>query len=141
MIIQYETYEDWKDIAILREEDEWDGKYKTYGEMWKGEGALVMMSDDSLKRVDEIGEPKAMEKRETSVTLSEAVVMRDYIQSLVDAGKQSEAEACMEMAEKVTGRMLENRDGIICFSGRTSTAYMRMEFTVLSRVCHMMLPR
>ena len=38
MKIDYETYINWKDQIILHDEDEWNGKYKTVGEMWKGEG-------------------------------------------------------------------------------------------------------
>lgn len=38
MVIDYETFITWKDQAILSDEDEWNGKYQTYGEMWKGEG-------------------------------------------------------------------------------------------------------
>ena len=38
MKIDRETYEIWKDQLILHDEDEWGGKYSTYGEMWIGEG-------------------------------------------------------------------------------------------------------
>lgn len=37
--------------------------------------------------------------------------MRDFIQSLIDVGMNSEASACIMMAEKVTGRKIEIRDG------------------------------
>ena len=39
-IISYDTYRDWYDQPILHDEDMWDGKYKTYGDMWVGEGYM-----------------------------------------------------------------------------------------------------
>ena len=41
MTVDRETYEVWKDTPILHDEDDWDGKYATYGEMWQGEGYTV----------------------------------------------------------------------------------------------------
>ena len=41
MNISLQTYEDWGNQPILHDEDEWGGKYKTYGEMWKGEGYTI----------------------------------------------------------------------------------------------------
>lgn len=41
MNIDLETYLTRKDDPILHDEDEWDGKYKTYGEMWDGEGYTI----------------------------------------------------------------------------------------------------
>lgn len=41
MMIDRETYEIWKDQPILHDEDEWGGKYSTYGEMWNGEGYVI----------------------------------------------------------------------------------------------------
>ena len=38
MSIDPETYLLFKDDSILHDEDEWSGKYKTWGEMWDGEG-------------------------------------------------------------------------------------------------------
>ena len=38
MSIEFETYMEMKNEPILHDEDEWNGKYKTYGEMWDGEG-------------------------------------------------------------------------------------------------------
>lgn len=38
MKIKYDIYINWKDQIILHDEDMWNGKYKTYGEMWVGEG-------------------------------------------------------------------------------------------------------
>lgn len=35
------TYNEWHNQPILHDEDEWDGKYKTYGEMWLGEGYTI----------------------------------------------------------------------------------------------------
>lgn len=35
------TYEKWKDQPILHDEDQWMGKYQTYGEMWSGEGYII----------------------------------------------------------------------------------------------------
>lgn len=35
------VYREWKDLYILHDEDEWNGKYLTWGQMWKGEGYLV----------------------------------------------------------------------------------------------------
>lgn len=39
--ITLEVFLKWKDQPILHDEDEWGGKYKTYGEMWKGEGYTI----------------------------------------------------------------------------------------------------
>lgn len=36
--ISRETFDSWKNQPILSDEDQWGGKYKTYGEMWTGEG-------------------------------------------------------------------------------------------------------
>ena len=41
MNISLQTFKDWGDQPILHDEDEWGGKYKTYGEMWKGEGYTI----------------------------------------------------------------------------------------------------
>lgn len=38
MVIDFDTFITWKDEPILHDEDEWNGKYRTYGEMWEGEG-------------------------------------------------------------------------------------------------------
>lgn len=35
--ISREVYEKCRDDVILHDEDEWGGKYRTYGEMWAGE--------------------------------------------------------------------------------------------------------
>jgi len=50
-MISLEVYENWKDQPILHDEDEWSGKYKTYGEMWYGEGYLPKRDED-LKEAD-----------------------------------------------------------------------------------------
>ena len=39
--ITWEMFRDFHNSPILHDEDEWDGKYKTYGEMWFGEGYLI----------------------------------------------------------------------------------------------------
>lgn len=41
VIISYGIWESWKNSRILHDEDQWGGKYKTYGEMWKGEGYII----------------------------------------------------------------------------------------------------
>ena len=41
MTISYEIYNAWKNQPILHDEDMWDGKYKTYGEMWVGENYTI----------------------------------------------------------------------------------------------------
>lgn len=41
MNIELETFLYWKDQPILHDEDEWNGKYKTWGEMWVGEGYKI----------------------------------------------------------------------------------------------------
>ena len=41
MEISKETYERFKDQPILHDEDMWNGKYRTFGEMWVGEGYSV----------------------------------------------------------------------------------------------------
>lgn len=41
MKIAEKVFLEWKDQPILHDEDEWGGKYKTYGEMWKGEGYTI----------------------------------------------------------------------------------------------------
>lgn len=38
MTISAEVWDDFFYCPILHDEDDWDGKYKTYGEMWLGEG-------------------------------------------------------------------------------------------------------
>ena len=45
MNIDLETYLYWKDEPILHDEDEWGGKYRTWGEMWNGEGYTI---DDGI---------------------------------------------------------------------------------------------
>ena len=40
-MISKETLEAWKDQPILHDEDEWNGAYATYGEMWAGEGYTI----------------------------------------------------------------------------------------------------
>ena len=39
--IDKETYEIWGNQLILYDEDEWGGKYRTYGEMWICEGYII----------------------------------------------------------------------------------------------------
>ena len=41
MTIDRDTYLNWKDQPILHDEDEWDGEYQTYGDMWIGEGYQI----------------------------------------------------------------------------------------------------
>lgn len=41
MKISKETFDKWRDSPILHDEDEWNGKYETYGEMFAGEGYEV----------------------------------------------------------------------------------------------------
>ena len=41
MNIDYSIFQKWKNQPILKDEDCWEGKYKTYGDMWKGEGYMV----------------------------------------------------------------------------------------------------
>lgn len=41
LTVSKDIYNEWKDQPILHDEDMWMGKYKTYGEMWVGEGAEV----------------------------------------------------------------------------------------------------
>ena len=59
MNISLQTYEDWGNQPILHDEDEWGGKYKTYGEMWKGEGYTIVaantvdFSDEELELLSE----------------------------------------------------------------------------------------
>ncbi len=38
MSIDLGTYLYWKDKPISHDQDEWDGKYRTWGEMYLGEG-------------------------------------------------------------------------------------------------------
>lgn len=42
MYIDLETYLFWKHVEIPQIEDEWNGKYKTFGEMWDGEGYAII---------------------------------------------------------------------------------------------------
>ena len=57
--IAMEVFREWMDQPILHDEDEWGGKYKTYGEMWKGEGYtigaanIVDFSDQELALLSE----------------------------------------------------------------------------------------
>lgn len=53
MKISYKVYEDWKDQQILHDEDNWGGRYKTYGEMWSGEGYEI--DPDSCARAFVVG--------------------------------------------------------------------------------------
>lgn len=39
--IDSETYRAWHNQPILQSEDEWDGRYQTYGDMWAGEGYTI----------------------------------------------------------------------------------------------------
>lgn len=51
--MNYITMDDflaWRDQHILHGEDEWDGMYKTYGEMWEGEGYMI----DRTKSLNEV---------------------------------------------------------------------------------------
>lgn len=43
--ITMEVFFEWKDQPILNDEDEWDGMYKTYGEMWRGEGYFIALGE------------------------------------------------------------------------------------------------
>lgn len=42
LIVTRTEYNEWKDQPILHDEDMWNGKYKTYGEMWQGEGFAIL---------------------------------------------------------------------------------------------------
>lgn len=59
MNISLQTYEDWSNQPILHDEDGWGGKYKTYAEMWEGEGyitgaaIIVDFSDQELELLSE----------------------------------------------------------------------------------------
>jgi len=44
-MIDNATYKKWKDQPILHDEDIWGGKYRTYGEMWLGEGYTIEESE------------------------------------------------------------------------------------------------
>lgn len=46
MTIAPEIWRDWFDQPILHDEDDWGGKYKTYGEMWVGEGYMMGGTND-----------------------------------------------------------------------------------------------
>ena len=39
-----EEYHDWYNEPILHDEDEWEGRYRTYGEMWEGEGYIIELN-------------------------------------------------------------------------------------------------
>lgn len=54
MNISLQTYEDWGNQPILHDEDEWGGKYKTYGEMWKGEGYTIGEKKDKTVSLNEV---------------------------------------------------------------------------------------
>lgn len=41
LYMTYLDYLDWGSSPILHDEDEWNGKYKTYGEMWEGENYKI----------------------------------------------------------------------------------------------------
>lgn len=41
MTISKEIYKRWKDQPILHDEDQWNGKYRTVGDMWTGEGYTI----------------------------------------------------------------------------------------------------
>ena len=44
--ISRDTYYKYKDCLILHDEDDCDGKYKTYGEMWLGEGYRIIEEEN-----------------------------------------------------------------------------------------------
>lgn len=44
-MIRRDIYEAWKDQRITFDEDQWDGAYETYGEMWAGEGYMIEGDD------------------------------------------------------------------------------------------------
>lgn len=52
-MIAKEIYKGWKDQPILHDEDYWDGKYKTYGEMWIGEGYMI---EGNFRHFDSYGD-------------------------------------------------------------------------------------
>lgn len=39
--INSKTYSEWHRQPILHDEDDWNGNYRTYGEMWRGEGYQI----------------------------------------------------------------------------------------------------
>ena len=41
MNISWATFKEWGNQIILHDEDLWDKKYKTYAEMWEGEGYTI----------------------------------------------------------------------------------------------------
>lgn len=43
--ITMDVFMEWRDQPILNDEDEWDGLYKTYGEMWIAEGLYISVSE------------------------------------------------------------------------------------------------
>lgn len=47
------TYNAWRNQPILHDEDEWNGEYETYGEMWLGEGYTIKedMSEDTINMI------------------------------------------------------------------------------------------
>lgn len=51
--ISKETQEKWANQRILHDEDQWGGKYKTYGDMWKGEGYIL---DEAIEDEDNISD-------------------------------------------------------------------------------------
>lgn len=48
-IIDKVTYDEWGNQPILHDEDLWSGKYKTYADMWRGEGYKIEESTDRIK--------------------------------------------------------------------------------------------
>ena len=44
MGIDYWVWLRWKDTPILHDEDNWNGKYQTWGEMWEGKGYVIELN-------------------------------------------------------------------------------------------------
>jgi len=99
--ISRETFDSWKNQPILSDEDQWGGKYKTYGEMWTGEGydieakeptedqqTTFEIYDDVISRAQTVEEAESLEE----------IVNANYRNGLLTQAQREALEgACLYM--------------------------------------------
>lgn len=103
--ISRETFDSWKNQPILSDEDQWGGKYKTYGEMWTGEGydigaycctedqqTTFEMYDEIIANADTLEEARNLE---------EIVDYNHRIGLLTDTQRAALIGACLYMEQQL----------------------------------------
>ena len=109
-MIDRKTYEGWKDQPILHDEDDWSGKYKTYGEMWEGEGYDIEKPEQPEEQPtadqettfeiydEEIAQAETLEK----IAELEAVINSNFVLGLLTATQREALEgACVYMEQQL----------------------------------------